>query len=578
MPNGVTDVRTAAARQSRAARPVGCAAEQSVQLALDLGDAPEETVVSGLPEMTGAERVRAELEVLGLDVSRHVVDFYTPLLRALGTTRSPDLVHQRSRRELLVAGVKVATQTPPIRSGRRVVFLTLDDSSGPLDATFFEDVQGPYAATVFGSWLLVVRGVLRRTGPRGVSLRATGAWDLTALWDAWTAGGLAAVHAEMAWADGFDERAVAGAAASRSTRPVMVPPPQNRTLGTSRDEGAVPWLPRRGWSRTTTRGPAAWVGAHGTVGCWCTPAGSGSRPMPTSSHRGTTSATPAGRRRARRRGSCGTPAPGARADEQTITTLDVVAPPSAAPTAGSARRRPPASVLAAGVDRLLASCRSADGPVHVLDLGGGTGGQAVRLAEAGHRVTVVDPSPDALAALARRASEAGVADAVHAVQGDAENLADLAGDASVDLVLCHGVLEVVDDPAAALRTVHRVLRPTGRLSLLVTQRNAAVLARVSHGQLRQATHLALDPDGRWGDDDPLRRRFDPAQARDLLADAGFTVVEAEGIRVFADLVPRGHGAEDSDQAALLAGLEAHAAGSDAYRGIAAQLHLHAMPA
>ena len=82
----------------------------------------------------------------------------------------------------LVAGVKVATQTPPIRSGRRVVFLTLDDSTGPVDATFFEDVQGPYAATAFHSWLLLVRGRLRRTGQRGVSLRATGAWELTELW------------------------------------------------------------------------------------------------------------------------------------------------------------------------------------------------------------------------------------------------------------------------------------------------------------------------------------------------------------------------------------------------------------
>ena len=86
-----------------------------------------------------------------------------------------------------MAGVKVATQTPPIRSGRRVIFLTLDDATGPVDATFFEDVQGPYAATVFHSWLLVVRGELRRTGRRGVSLRATGCWalpDLHAVWKA----------------------------------------------------------------------------------------------------------------------------------------------------------------------------------------------------------------------------------------------------------------------------------------------------------------------------------------------------------------------------------------------------------
>ena len=172
--------------------------------------------------MTGAERVRAELDVLGLDVSRHVLDFYAPLLDALG--RHPlraTCCGCRSQAEVLVAGVKVATQTPPIRSGRRVVFLTLDDATGPVDATFFEDAQGPYAATVFHSWLLVVRGVVRRTGPRGISLRATGAWELSGAVRCLGDRGLEAaswrsspqvpvVEAEL-------DQAVEGAAASRST-------------------------------------------------------------------------------------------------------------------------------------------------------------------------------------------------------------------------------------------------------------------------------------------------------------------------------------------------------------------------
>ncbi len=142
---------------------------------------------SGLLEFSPAERVRAELSVLGVDASRHVVAFYRRFLDAIGITYSADLLQARTGRELLVAGVKVATQTPPVRSGRRVVFLTLDDATGPADATFFEDAQGPYAATVFSSWLLVVRGVLRRTGPRGVSLRATGAWELQQLYQTWQA-------------------------------------------------------------------------------------------------------------------------------------------------------------------------------------------------------------------------------------------------------------------------------------------------------------------------------------------------------------------------------------------------------
>jgi error-prone DNA polymerase len=191
-----------AAAQSRAAadpRPV-----TSVQLTLDLGDEPQEHV-SGLPEMSADERMRAELEILGLDASRHVVDTYADFLDALGAVRSVDLLRQRSRSEILVAGVKVATQTPPVRSGRRVVFLTLDDGTGPVDATFFEDAQGPYAATVFGSWLLVVRGEVRRTGHRGISLRATGAWPLVDLYNLWARNGIDAVRAHLAVVPEFEE-------------------------------------------------------------------------------------------------------------------------------------------------------------------------------------------------------------------------------------------------------------------------------------------------------------------------------------------------------------------------------------
>ncbi len=177
------------------------------QLALGLYDTlpepfadPSSFTASGLPEMTSAERVSAELEVLGMDVSAHLADFYASMLDDLAAggmavVRARDLLRQRSRSEVFVAGVKVATQTPPVRSGRRVIFLTLDDSTGPVDATFFDDAQGPYAGTVFSSWLLLVRGEVRRTGPRGVSIRATGCWELGQVRRTWQDGGLPAVEA-----------------------------------------------------------------------------------------------------------------------------------------------------------------------------------------------------------------------------------------------------------------------------------------------------------------------------------------------------------------------------------------------
>ncbi len=225
------DPRVLAAGQSQAARPVEHI--DAVQLTLDLDDIPAVSEPSGLPEMSGGERVRAELEILGLDVSHHVVEFYAPMLDELQVTWSRNLLKRRSRSQLLVAGVKVATQTPPVRSGRRVVFLTLDDGTGPVDATFFEDAQGPYAATLFHSWLLVVQGELRRTGPRGVSLRATGCWEMASLHNIWKDQGVAGVWDFMSEPPvGFDtselgsEQSVHGAAESRSSRPVMAQPPR----------------------------------------------------------------------------------------------------------------------------------------------------------------------------------------------------------------------------------------------------------------------------------------------------------------------------------------------------------------
>jgi error-prone DNA polymerase len=216
LPGGDADVRDRAAAQSQGARDLVAAAAQPVQLVLDLGDRPELRPGAGLPELGGAERVRAELDVLGLDASAHIVDFYAPMLDALGIVRSKDLLGTRSRKEIWVAGVKVATQTPPVRSGRRVIFLTLDDTTGPVDATFFEDVQGPYAEVVFHSWLLLVRGVVRRTGRRGISVRATGAWELSGLWESWQRGGITAVHAGIGAADALARaRAAEGESAAR---------------------------------------------------------------------------------------------------------------------------------------------------------------------------------------------------------------------------------------------------------------------------------------------------------------------------------------------------------------------------
>ena len=205
----------------------------------------------------------------------------------------------------------------------------------------------------------------------------------------------------------------------------------------------------------------------------------------------------------------------------------------------------------------------------VLDIGGGTGGFAVRVAELGAQVTVVDPSPDALAALARRARELAVD--VSAQQGDLSTLLDVTGPDSADLVLCHGVLEVVDDPAAALATLRQVLRPGGVLSLLVAQRHAAVVARAMAGHFTQAlTLLDAGPgerDGRAG------HRFTADEAAALVSEAGFVVETVHGVRIFADLVPGSLLDLEPGATAALVELERAVSERSEYLPLATQLHL-----
>lgn len=203
-------------------------------------------------------------------------------------------------------------------------------------------------------------------------------------------------------------------------------------------------------------------------------------------------------------------------------------------------------------------------PLRVLDLGGGTGGTAVPLAVSGHDLTVVDPSPDALFSLRRRAAEQGVQDRVRALQGDADTVRDLVGadGSGFDLVCLHGTLEVVDDPAAAVGAVAALAAPGGTVSLVVAQRLHAVLTNALAGRLDRARAVLTSPDGRWGEDDPAPRRFDEDAVLDLLRAGGLTPVHVQGVRVFTDLVPSALLDSEADRAALVALEEAAAAASE----------------
>ncbi len=203
-------------------------------------------------------------------------------------------------------------------------------------------------------------------------------------------------------------------------------------------------------------------------------------------------------------------------------------------------------------------------PLDVVDVGGGTGGLALPLATDGHVVVVVDPSPDALASLERRTAEAGLSGRLRGLQGDAAGLPELVGEHVADVVVCHRVLEVVDNPSEALRAMRRVLRPGGVLSLLVAQRHAQVLSQALAGHIGLARRTFAD-----------QSRLDYHRVTELVTAAGFTPVFTHGIGAVADHVPEALLDAASGGYAELAALEAEISRDPVFRAMAPQVHVFA---
>lgn len=150
--------------------------------ALELDRLPTDT-----PSPSRQEQIDAQLEIYSSELDGHVLDAYRPLLEELGVTDANRLIDLRNGSEVVVAGIRVATQTPPMRSGKRVVFISLDDGHGIADCTFFDDAQEQAGPLLFGTRLMVIRGRTRRTGARGISVLAEDARDLKQMWQQWLA-------------------------------------------------------------------------------------------------------------------------------------------------------------------------------------------------------------------------------------------------------------------------------------------------------------------------------------------------------------------------------------------------------
>ena len=177
--------------------------------------------------------------------------------------------------------------------------------------------------------------------------------------------------------------------------------------------------------------------------------------------------------------------------------------------------------------------------LRALDLGGGTGALAVRLAQLCFHVTLLDVSSPMLEVAQHTALEAGVADLIALKHGDAGQFANLFEAESFDLILCHNVLEFVDNPGDVLRAAASGLRDTsGTISVLVRNRLGEVTkAALLNGDLTRAERNLT---AEWGDESLYGgkvRLFAAVNLRAMLKAASLTVIAERGVRVLSDFLP-----------------------------------------
>ncbi|MBE3574389.1 MAG: DNA polymerase III subunit alpha [Firmicutes bacterium] len=119
---------------------------------------------SALQDFSALEKMQQELFALGFSVEHHPLEFWRPHLRRLGVKSSREVQAAQPGSVVQVAGVAIRPHRPPTKSGRIVVFLSLEDETGLVDVTVFPQVYEKYGQILFTEPLLWIRGRLEQRG------------------------------------------------------------------------------------------------------------------------------------------------------------------------------------------------------------------------------------------------------------------------------------------------------------------------------------------------------------------------------------------------------------------------------
>jgi S-adenosylmethionine-dependent methyltransferase len=211
-------------------------------------------------------------------------------------------------------------------------------------------------------------------------------------------------------------------------------------------------------------------------------------------------------------------------------------------------------------------------PYYILDLGGGNGLDAVPLAKQGHTVTVLDFSAEMLENGRQLAAAENVT--ITCQQGDVTKLADYFTEPVFDVVLCHNVLQYVGERIpAVLRSIHQILKPTGLLSLMITNPHAEVFAQAFREYDLQAALATLDnPTHYVATFDTTITRYTDSELREMLQTAAFSQLHQYGIRTICDFIADNEIKFDPDFYQKLETLELALSDKEPYKFLARFYH------
>jgi S-adenosylmethionine-dependent methyltransferase len=223
----------------------------------------------------------------------------------------------------------------------------------------------------------------------------------------------------------------------------------------------------------------------------------------------------------------------------------------------------------------LPAVRAGEGEPRVLDVGGGSGEMALRLAQHGYRVWLVDYAA-AMLDQARQTAERLPAETRARLTFcllSAEETSEAFAPAFFDALLCHTLIEYLPEPRDALQRIVGLLHDGGLLSLSFVNRHAEVLRQVwKRGDPGGALSRLEDGTFHAKLFDIPGRAYTAEEVSTWLPPLGLNVAAACGVRAFADQVLPERLADPAFLDALLQ-LEAAAAHLDPYRQIARYVHI-----